>query len=469
MELKTFDKLDEPTIIVIFGVSGDLAKRKVLPALYHLLKDGLLPKDIRIIGTSRKKLSSDDLLNSIELCGLEEDSVCDPEALKNFHSVFEVIKLDPIDHQGYNKLKSILDAYEEEKGICFNRLFYLSIPPQVFGTIVELLGESGLSGSCQHNNAKSHLLVEKPFGYDLASARELIDNTAKYFAESQVFRIDHYLAKETAQNILTFRKFNPIFNNAWDNKRISKIHIRAIEKIGIEGRANFYEHVGALRDLIQSHLMQLLALTTMEMPEEITNSEQIHNSKLKLFCSIVPTAQHEVDKFSLRGQYQGYKEEVDNPKSMTETYARLELFINNSRWSGVPMILETGKGLSEKSTDITIDFNEPGTITVNKLTIRIQPNEGIDIELYVKQPGLNNKVQPATMDFSYKKTFDDHGHPDAYERVLVDAIRGDQALFASSAEVIRSWEVLGPVLESWQASGDNLEIYPLGSNGPVNS
>ncbi|HEY4963284.1 MAG TPA: glucose-6-phosphate dehydrogenase [Candidatus Saccharimonadales bacterium] len=469
MELKVFNQLKEPTIIVIFGVSGDLAKRKVLPALYNLLKNGLLPRDIHIIGTSRKKLSSDDLLDSIDLYGSEDDKASDPEALKNFHSIFEIVKLDPGDHDAYKDLKAKLDDYEEEKGMCFNRLFYLSIPPQVFGTIVKLLGKSGLSGSCKHNNAKSHLLVEKPFGYDLASAKELIDNTAKYFDESQVFRIDHYLAKETAQNILTFRKFNPIFNDVWDNKLISKIHIRAIEKIGIEGRANFYEHVGALRDLVQSHLLQLLALTTMEMPEEITNSEQIHSEKLKLFNSIIPMAEHEVASFSTRGQYEGYKQEVDNPKSTTETYARLELFIDNGRWSGVPMILETGKELTTKSTDITIDFIEPGTITGNKLTIHIQPNEGIDIELYVKQPGLDNRVQTATMEFSYKHTFDDHGQPDAYERVLVDAIRGDQALFASSAEVIRSWEVLGPILKSWQASAEDLKIYPIGSNGPENT
>jgi glucose-6-phosphate 1-dehydrogenase len=466
MEAKSIDQLEYPTLIIIFGVSGDLAKRKVLPALYHLLEDGLLPKDIRIIGTSRKDLSSDELLNNIELCGLENDHVCDPAAQKNFRSVFEVVKLDPVSKDDFINLKKHLDNYEEEKGLCFNRLFYLSIPPQVFGEIVSMLGETGLSESCKHNNAKSHLLVEKPFGFDLESAKKLIKETNKYFSEEQVFRIDHYLAKETAQNILTFRNFNPIFNNIWDNKLISKIHIRAIEQIGIEGRANFYEHVGALRDLVQSHLLQLLALTTMEMPDEITDSQQIHTAKLKLFCSILPTASDEVSKYSLRGQYEGYKDEVSNPQSYTETYAKLEIYIDNERWSGVPMIIETGKGLAAKSTDITIDFKQPDNITANKLTIRIQPNEGIDIELYVKQPGLNNRVQPATMDFSYKKTFDDHGHPDAYERVLVDAIRGDQALFASSSEVIRSWEVLGPVLDSWQSSGENLNIYPLGSNGP---
>jgi glucose-6-phosphate 1-dehydrogenase len=455
-----------PTIIIIFGVTGDLARRKVLPALYHLIKDGLLPEKTRIIGTSRKQINTDDLIKDVELCVTEEDKVCDPVALKKFYSFFEVIKLDPVELNSYQQLKQRLDEYDEQQGVCSNRLFYLSIPPQVFGPIVRLLGESGLGQSCNHGTAQSRLLVEKPFGYDLNSATELINDTAKYFKEEQIFRIDHYLAKETAQNILTFRKYNPLFNTVWHNRLISKINIRALEKLSIEGRVNFYDNVGALRDLIQSHLLQLLSLITMELPDDINNSDQIHLNKLKLFNSIVPPTVEQIDENVIRGQYASYRQEVANSRSNTETYVKLQLEINNQRWKNVPITLETGKALDSKQTDITIDFGESEREGNNQLTIHLQPNEGIGIGLYVKRPGLDNTIQVADMDFSYRATFDDHGHPDAYERVLVDAIKGDQSLFSSSDEVIRSWQILQPILDRWQQT-DDLITYDVGILPPI--
>ena len=453
---------NQPTIFVLFGVSGDLAKRKVLPALYHLVKDGLLPEKCRIIGTTRQDLSKANLLKTIELCVLETEKVCDPEVLRKFNTIFEVLKFDPTLDTDYQKLKKHLNDIEESEGVCFNRLFYLSIPPQVYAPIVKQLGKSGLAKSCEHGVAKSRLIVEKPFGYDLKSAKYLIKQTAKSFHESQVFRIDHFLAKETAQNILAFRRHNPLFYTIWDKSMITRINVRALESIGIEGRSNFYESIGALRDIIQSHLLQLLAITTMDLPEDISSSKQIHDSKIKLLNK---TSLQKINNASLvRGQYETYRQEVNNPSTTTETYVKLSLNIKTKRWAGVPIVLETGKSLASKTTDVTNDF--VGNDSGNQLTIRIQPDEGIDIKLFVKKPGFDNSMQPAVMDFSYKVAFEEQAHPDAYERVIVDAIRGDQSLFASSKEVIRSWEIIQPILKRWQDTSNDLVIYPNESSGP---
>lgn len=457
---------DQPTILVLFGVSGDLAGRKILPALYHLIKDGLLPKDCRIIGTTRQNLTKDQLLKNTELCVLETDNACDPDALKEFNRVFEIFRFDPAKNEDYQRLKEYLDKLEDDKGMCFNRLFYLSIPPQLYIPIVEQLGEHGLAGSCTHKKAQSRLLVEKPFGYDLASAKELVSETVKYFKEDQVFRIDHYLAKETAQNILTFRKHNPVFMDVWDNKSIRQIKVRALENIGIEGR-NFYDSVGALRDMVQSHLIQLMAITTMDLPEDTNSSKDIHAQKIKLLNQ---TSVEALDKSSIiRGQYDSYKYEIGDDNSNTETYVKLDLSIDNENWRGVKIVLETGKALRARLTDVIIDFDGPLGNDQNQLNIRILPNEGISIKLFVKKPGFENKIEKAVMDFSYQKTFGTEAHPDAYERVIVDAIRGDQSLFASSKEVIRAWEILEPVIMAWLQDETKVKIYASGSDGPDKS
>ncbi len=454
----------EPTVLVIFGVSGDLAGRKVLPALYHLLKDRLLPENIKIIGTTRQSLTKSDILKRVELCVLETDNICDPIVLKRFNQIFEVIKLDPVKETDYLHLKEYLDAIEEQAGMCFNRLFYLSIPPQIYMPIVSMLGQTKLSKSCAHNKAKGRLLIEKPFGYDLKSAKELIKQTDKHFSEQQVFRIDHYLAKETAQNILTFRKHNPIFNDIWNNQLIRSVYIRALESIGIEGRVSFYDNIGALRDIIQSHLLQLMAITIMDLPSDMDSSKQIHAQKLKLLNK---TRLEKLNNASLvRGQYKTYKQEVNKPDSATETYVKLTLNVKTKRWAGMPIILETGKALESKTTDIILDFAQPNEQDKNQLTIRIQPREGIDIKLLVKKPGFDNRIQEVGMDFDYNKAFGNSNHPDAYERVIIDAIKGDQSLFTSSAEIIRSWQILQPILNRWQYSKDDLVIYLNGSKGP---
>jgi glucose-6-phosphate 1-dehydrogenase len=456
-----------PSILVLFGITGDLARRKVMPALYHLIKDNLLPAHFEIIGTSRQALTIDDLLKEIELCVLEVDNICDPDALQAFRQRLRLVKLDPANLDDYDILHQTLDAIETEHGVCMNRLYYLSIPPQVYGSVVRSLGERGLNQGCQHGQAESRLLVEKPFGYDYASAEKLIAITSAAFLENQVLRIDHYLAKETAQNILTFRQRNPLFASIWSNRNVKSIDIVAYEKIGIEGRIGFYERVGALRDLIQSHLIQLLTLTTMELPA--TNgddTEATHAAKQTLLNAVLPPAPHEITSRVVRAQYEGYRDEVNNPDSMTETFVSLQLEIDNDRWQGVPIRLRTGKAMATKRTEITLSFGHLGPDAAdNKLTFRIQPNEGIDVQLLVKKPGFDNAVYPAKMDFSYQKTFDDHGHPDAYERVLIDAIRGDHTLFATSQAVLASWRILQPILDHWAKDNSDLHLYR--QNAPV--
>jgi glucose-6-phosphate 1-dehydrogenase len=457
----------EPAIIVIFGITGDLSTRYLLPALYHLFKDNLLHEETEIIGVSRRDVSVDDLLNTTELCVLEDDKVCDPAALKRMREALSMFKMDLANGNDYDNLRNHLNALEDKHGVCMNRLYYLSIPPGVYRPIVALLGNHGLNQSCQHGNAATRLLVEKPFGYDLASARELIAETGEHFNEEQIFRIDHYLAKETVQNILTFRFHNPVFEAVWDKDNVERIDIVASEKIGVEGRAAFYEQTGALRDFVQSHLLQLLAATTMEKPENM-GSSAIHKVRLKLLESVEPVPADKVAERTIRGQYDGYREEVGIPHSTVETYATLQLFIDNERWRGVPMRISTGKALNERNTEINVIFRQPddGKHT-NMLTFSIQPSEGIGINLCVKRPGFDDQIETAGMDFSYERSFmDKQGHPSAYERVLVDAVRGDHTLFATSDEVLASWRILECVVEAWSMSAEGLRAYQKGSTGP---
>lgn len=460
----------EPAIIVIFGITGDLSTRYLLPALYHLFKDNLLHEKTEIVGVSRRDVSVDELLSKTELCVREKDKVCDPEALKRMRERLNMFKMNLGNGEDYDKLLEHLNTTESKHGVCMNRLYYLSIPPGVYQPIVKLLGEHGLNASCQHGKAATRLLVEKPFGYDLPSARELIAETGKQFGEEQIYRIDHYLAKETVQNILAFRLHNPIFDSLWSNEHVASIEITAKEKIGIEDRAAFYETTGALRDFVQNHLLQLLAVTAMEKPAEMS-SDAIHATRLKLLESVEPVPADKVGERTLRGQYEGYLGEVGNSNSTVETYAELQLFIQNDRWEGVPVTIRTGKALDEKSTTISMAFkhSKGETHHPNVLTFAIQPSEGIAINLCVKHPGFDAEIETATMDFSYERSFGGNGHPDAYERVLVDAVRGDRTLFATSAEVLASWRILQPVIEAWAKDAKGLRMYKKGSAGPVTS
>ena len=452
----------KPAILVIFGITGNLAKLKLLPALYHLVKDNRLHPQTIILGASRRPVSVDELLKTVEVCVLEEDNVCDPEALKDLQRRLRMYQIDPEQEADYDGLLAYLNSLEDETGMCMDRLYYLSVPPAVYPAVVHHLGVHGLNASCQHGNATTRLLVEKPFGHDVASAETLIAEMAEQFEEDQVFRIDHYLAKESAQNILTFRRHNPVFMDSWNGRHISQIKVLAHEQIGIAGRVNFYDQVGALRDLVQSHLLQLLTLVMLDLAKD-DDDIALHQAKAIVLDSLSP-----VDVGSIvRGQYNGYTSEVDNPDSRTETYVRLNLTSDLLRWQGTDILIETGKSLDTKKTEIQIVFHEADE-TGNRLTFRIQPNEGIDLQLTAKKPGFGKTLQKVSMDFSYHGVFEDPKHPDAYERVLVDALNGDHSLFATSDEVMASWRVLQPILDYWQAN-NNLLTYEPGSRGPANS
>ncbi len=455
----------QPAIFVIFGITGNLAQQRLLPALYHLIKDNLLPEHTEIVGVSRRQLSVDELLKNVELCVLETDKICDPKVLATFRQQLQMVQFDPVNSADYDRLATTLQSIEDKHGVCMNRLFYLSIPPQVYEPVIRNLGEHHLNEGCIHHKGVTRLLVEKPFGYDLASAKELIRSTNQYFTETQIFRIDHYLAKETVQNILVFRSHNPIFNSLWNNQFISRISIELYEQTGIASRADFYDNVGALRDVVQNHLLQLLVLVTMELPKSLHDNDSLHRAKQALLSKVRPI--NMMKDQVIRGQYTGYQEEVKNPKSTTETFVSVPLEIDNKRWKHVPIRITAGKALKSDYSTIQIVFgklsNEANT---NTLSFRVQPNEGIDIDLTAKRPGFEDKTETVQMDFSYQNAFVEPGHPDAYERVIVDAVKGDHSLFATSEEVLASWRIIQPVLDVWEGSSKDLISYAVGSDGP---
>lgn len=453
-------------IFVIFGATGDLAKRKLLPALYRLAKAGFIAENFRILGTTRRDTTVEDAMSEIRKNIQAEGETVDEQTMQRVKSMFSIVKMDISQVEDYSILKAAADKAVQEIGKQVNLLYYLAVPPEMFGVIVEGLGAHDLHTTVQ-NSTESRLLIEKPFGYDTSSALELIKQMEKVFPEEGIYRVDHYLAKETAQNILTFRLQNPLFRSVWNNTAVSHIMITASESIGIEGRANFYEKTGALRDLIQSHLLQLLALVTMEEPAERT-SEAIHDCKLALLECVKQIHPEEVQSSTVRGQYEGYAEEVGNPQSTAETYAAIKLEVDNDRWRGVPMLLRTGKGMAEKVTEITLIFKsrDYASTDANALTIRIQPNEGIVLSLLAKEPSFEEKTQKVQMEFFYDDTFAGK-HAGAYERVLIDAIRGDKTLFTTDKEVMASWKIVENVISEWASDKTKPASYSKGSWGPA--
>ncbi|HVQ44842.1 MAG TPA: glucose-6-phosphate dehydrogenase [Candidatus Saccharimonadia bacterium] len=456
-----------PAALVIFGVTGNLAQHMLLPALYHLESQQLLPEEFYIVGIFRRVPDVDAILHEATAQLEQNGETIDPAVTSRLKSRLHTIKMDSTNPSDFSRLAELLHGLDDAAGTKLNHLFYLAIPPDIFETVIDNLATGGLN----HDDAdrSSRLLIEKPFGYDLASAEALIDAMSAHFDEHQIFRIDHYLAKETAQNILTFRFSNPLIQGIWSREFIDHIQITATEKIGIQGRVAFYEKMGALRDFVQSHLMQLMALVMMEYPEDLT-SEAIHAEKLKVLESIETITPHSVPDVAVRGQYAGYRDEVGDPGSTTETYAALKLEVANSRWGGVPILLRTGKSLARKTTEIVVVFKDRTRKASpdNLLVIRIQPDEGISLKLLAKKPGFDDQLQPVQMDFSYSGVFDGH-QPDAYQRVLIDALRGDHSLFATNDEVLVSWRILQPVLDAWSHTAEPPQSYARGSRGPADA
>jgi len=442
------------TVLVIFGISGDLAKRKLLPALARLEEIGILADDFVIVGTSRRKLKATELVQ--DSLGATEGEVAARIAKR-----LRLIQLDSSSDAEQRRLRSYLDALDEQGAKPATRLFYLSVPPTAAEPVIRAMAEAGTG---DETKAPVRLLMEKPFGYDLASARDLNILITTAFREEQIYRIDHYLSKETAQNLSVFRFHNPIITRLWNHKEIERIELTASESIGIEHRSDFYEQTGALRDILQSHLLNLAALVLMEEPDNDT-AECLQAARLKLLEAIIPIAADKVTTRAKRGQYRGYREETRKRNSIIETYAELNLEVANERWRGVPLVVRTGKALNKKCTEVRVTFRG-GTRhrgDRNELVFRLQPNEGIELTLETKTPGLAQTVTPITLDFTYPKVVTVAGARDGYGRVLAEAIGGDRGNFVSGPEVLASWHVVGHVLSEWAKGDDGLILYDQGT------
>jgi glucose-6-phosphate 1-dehydrogenase len=478
------ERIPEPGIMVIFGASGDLTKRKLLPALFHLEQAGLLPDKFAIVGVARRPLGdefAEDMHEGILSFGSVDKG--DPK-LGNFVKKINYFPLKFDDPADYIGLKEELDRIAQEKNIGGRRLFYLATAPEFFAGIVENLGAQGMAHPEKGNVA---VVIEKPFGHDLESARALNLQVNAVFDESQVFRIDHYLGKETVQNILVFRFANGIFEPIWNRNYIDHVQITVAETLGVEGRGPFYEKAGALRDVVQNHMMELLSLVALEPPSSF-EAESVRREKLKVWRAIPSIPILNV----VRGQYgpglvdgqhvAGYREEERvSPQSGTETYAAVKLEIENWRWAGVPFYLRAGKRLEKRATEISIQFKQPPllifdrlaqssacqVIKPNLLTIRIQPDEGIALRFGAKVPTTPEMaVCPVNMDFDYAEAFG-KSSANGYERLLMDAMLGDQTLFSHRDGVETNWALYTPILEAWAAKNpEKFPNYAAGSWGP---
>jgi len=457
--------------MVIFGASGDLAKRKLLPALYRLAYERRLPDSFVAIGNSRAPMSDDDFRDTMLTATKQflEDSPFDEDVWIDFARKLYYVPGDANDPKTYEALKEKLASLGRR-----NVLFYLATQPAFYGPIVDNLGAAGIGKS--DSDGWRRIVVEKPFGRDLQSARELNDRIHNVFAEQDIYRIDHYLGKETVQNIFAFRFGNGIFEPLWNRRYVNNVQITAAESIGIEGRGAYYDKSGAVRDMIQSHLLQLMATIGMESPP-VFEAEAVRDERAKLLRSVRIMRRQEVACFAVPGQYEGYRQERDvDPNSQTPTYAAMTLYIDNWRWAGVPFYLRTGKKLAKRVTDIAIEFNaaphalftgldgEPAVLP-NLLIVRIQPEEGISLRFQSKMPGSGMRLRPVSMDFNYNSSFGQRS-PSAYETLLVDAMIGDATLYTRQDMVELSWKIVTPVLDDWESRTFPFPNYKPGTWGP---
>ena len=482
------ERTPDPCIVVIFGASGDLTKRKLLPALYHLEQSGLLPQNFAVVGVARRPLEQSfapDMKDGIVSGGGVDTS--DPK-LDPFVARIQYHAMNFDDASGYEGLKKLLADLDQKFDTKANRLFYLATAPEYFSDIIKYLGDHCMAKPADCGDGKNwiRVIIEKPFGHDLESAKALNDEVNKVFDENQIFRIDHYLGKETVQNILVFRFANGIFENVWNRNYIDHVEITAAESIGIEGRGPFYETAGALRDVVQNHVMELLSFVAMEPPVSFEASA-VRAEKVKVWKAIPKI--HPAD--TVRGQYgpgivdgkpvPGYRQEDRvHPRSQTETYAALRLEIENWRWAGVPFYIRAGKRLAKRVTEITIQFKQPPLllfkdaegkggegIKPNVLSMRIQPDEGISLTFGAKTPGPSMTIGPVNMDFSYAGAFG-RSSANGYERLLLDAMFGDATLFAHRDGVEATWALMTPILEAWAKDPiRDLPNYAAGTWGPA--
>lgn len=455
-----------PTIFIILGITGDLSGRKLLPSLLNLYVNKRLPQKFAIVGFSRRPFTREEFREYIRGHMKVKPGEYHEEDIKHFldHMYYEQGQFD--DSQSYASLAGRLTLIDDGFHQCSNKLFHLAVAPTFYETILTHLSNSGLTIPCGGNEGWTRVLVEKPFGNDVDTARKLDKKLGDLFDETQIFRIDHYLAKEALQNILAFRFTNSLFEPLWSHVHIDAVHIKLFEKIGIEGRGGFYDDVGALKDVGQNHILQMLATVAMEAPKAF-DAVSIRKERAKILSNLSPITTKNVRAAAVKGQYEGYANEKGVKRnSQTETYFRLETYIDSARWKKVPFYLESGKYLSENKSEIDIYFkNKLDPEKQNVLTFRIQPDEGIKIRFWVKTPGFDMKVESKTLKFKYADFSSLQSIPDAYERVLFDAIMGDQTLFTSTDEVMAAWKFITPIVESWHKVP--LTIYKKGTDNVV--
>jgi len=472
-----------PTTLTIFGATGDLAQRKLLPALYNLAHEGALPERFNLIGISRSDKAHEDYRAEAREWILRS-SRTEPDE-KVLDGLLENVRYIPgsFDDAGvYEQLEKTAAEFDEEAGMTFNRVFYLSTAPSFFPLIVEQLGERGLD---HLKDAEVHVVIEKPFGTNLEEAQQLNRDVLEVMDEQQVYRIDHYLGKETVQNVLAFRFANGMFEPLWNRNYIDYVQITAAEDLGIGTRAGYYDKSGALRDLVQNHMLQLLTLLCMEPPVSFS-ADEVRDEKVKVLHAIDPPSADDVPDMAVRAQYTagvaegddvgGYLEEADVPEdSTTETYAALRLDVDNWRWAGVPFYLRTGKRLARKVTEIAVTlkpvphlaFAQEGSVGVqpNQLILTMQPNEGVSLSLGAKIPGTRMRIRPVNMEFLYGTAFLSQS-PEAYERLITDAMRGDATLFTRDDEAEAQWRICDPIVKAWEQMPGPLATYEAGSQGP---
>ncbi len=485
----TLQKITSPFVMIIFGATGDLTQRKLIPALFHLFQKGELPEHFYIVGFSRRPYTAQDFKDFLT------------DAIKKYHGhefneilwekfagkcYYQQGNFDQI--QGYTELIEKLQQFDTLLQACVPRFFYLATPPDNYGAILKFLHETKLSEGCGQGSDKwTKVLIEKPFGKSLKDAQVLDNKLAQTFKEEQIYRIDHYLGKETVQNILAFRFGNTIFDPVWNSQYIDHVQITIAETNGVETRGNFYEGVGALRDMAQSHLLELMTAITMEQPQTF-DAEGIRNKRTKSIELIQSIAPGQTALLTVRGQYNkgiiksqtgvvdvlSYRQEANVANnSNTETFVALKLLTSDSKWYGVPFYLRTGKRLAKQTTEIAVVFKQPHLkmfgkknvdVVANILSFRIGPNEGIELTLNAKQVGLETVFEQVPMNFSYQK---ERGLPEAYERLLIDAMRGDQTLFTRTDEVVASWKLISFIAQGWWNQGDpHFPNYAAGSWGP---